>query len=181
MNGTERNEQRVVSIFGGYEPGPGEADFDVAGQVGGMLAELGYAVANGGYAGTMEASAGGARRAGGHTIGVVCNLWSREPNKHIVEVVRTKTYEERLRMLIDLGTGGYVALPGATGTLVELAMVWEYACKGFLTPVRPIVCMGAFWGPLVEMMTRARAKAGQFVHLLDDLHRLPEVFPPVAR
>lgn len=169
----------VVSIFGGYDPGPGEADFEVAGQVGRVLAELGYALANGGYAGTMEASAQGAMQAGGHTLGVVCDIWDRPPNEHIAEIVRTKTYEERLQTLIDLGTGGYVALPGATGTLVELAVVWEQACKGFVSPPRPIACMGAFWRPLVEMMTRARAKSGRFVRVLEDPEELREMFPPV--
>jgi predicted Rossmann-fold nucleotide-binding protein len=45
-----------------------------------------------------------------------------------------------------------VVLPGGTGTLLELAKVWELKNKGFLEERKPIILAGAFWEPLVELI-----------------------------
>ena len=146
---------KIVTVFGSNDALEGDGDYQAAMAVGRKLAELGWAIANGGYGGTMEASARGAKSAGGKTIGVICSLWSSRPNEYIDYVVNTASLSQRVEKLIELGTGGYVVLPGATGTLVELAYVWELMCKGLLNR-RPLVCMGGFWGPLIEMMAHQR-------------------------
>ena len=169
------DKKNVITVFGASNPESGSREYEQARAVGRVLAELGYAVANGGYGGTMEASARGAKEAGGRSIGVTCRLWSRQPNEFIDEVIATAEYAERLTKLIDLGRSGYVALPGATGTLVELAWVWEHACKGWWT--RPIALVGEFWRPLVEMMVAQRARSDQYVRLVSSAEELREVFP----
>jgi hypothetical protein len=165
----------VVAVFGGYHP-VGEFGMQTAETVGRTLGGLGYTVANGGYAGTMQATARGARSAGGHTIGVTCTVWSSPPNEHIREVIPTDSYLQRLTTLIEIGRAGYVALPGATGTLVELALVWEQAAKGMVAD-RPIVALGNFWQPLLDMMDAARAGIGQHIRLIERPEQLGEVFP----
>ncbi|MBS3821141.1 MAG: LOG family protein [Planctomycetes bacterium] len=171
----------VISVYGSGDPAPGSEAYATAREVGRVLAALGYAVANGGYGGTMEASARGAREVGGHTIGVPCRIWSSSPRREVLsEVHMTDSYEERLATLIALGSGGYVVLPGATGTLVELAWVWEQACKGFLDVARqPIACLGGFWQPLVDMMVSQRRRSVDAVHVVTDPGALAEVFPAV--
>jgi len=167
--------KNVISVFGASNPEPGGEAYAQARAVGRVLAELGYAIANGGYGGTMEASARGAKEAGGRTIGVTCRLWSRQPNEYIDEVIETAEYTERLSKLIELGQGGYVALPGATGTLVELAWVWEHACKGWWD--RPIAMVGEFWRPLVDMMVAQRRRSDQYVRLISSVEELRDFFP----
>ncbi|MCK4850323.1 MAG: hypothetical protein KAT11_03175, partial [Phycisphaerae bacterium] len=68
---------RIITVFGSYEPKTGSAEYEQAYQVGYELAKAGFVVANGGYAGTMEASAKGAKEAGGETIGVSCRAFAR--------------------------------------------------------------------------------------------------------
>ncbi|MBN1554618.1 MAG: LOG family protein [Phycisphaerae bacterium] len=165
----------VISVFGASNPEPDSAEYALARAVGRVLAELGYIVANGGYGGTMEASSRGAKEAGGHTIGVMCNVWASRPNEFIDEVIETSDYTKRLTTLIDLGRAGYVVLPGATGTLVELAWVWEHACKGWWT--RSIAMVGKFWKPLLKMMVAQRARSVQYVRLISTAAELREVFP----
>jgi predicted Rossmann-fold nucleotide-binding protein len=46
----------------------------------------------------------------------------------------------------------YIVLPGGTGTLLELAMVWELKNKRFLDQGRAIVLLGDFWQPLVDLI-----------------------------
>ncbi|MFP4052841.1 MAG: LOG family protein [Phycisphaerae bacterium] len=172
------SDRKIVTVFGSGNPLEGEEAYAVAREVGMQLAELGYGVANGGYGGTMEASARGAAEAGGHVVGVTCSVWSSQPNPYIDEVVRTGKLTERIDTLIRLGEGGYVVLPGATGTLAELAMVWEGMCKHML-PKRPLVCLG-FWRPLVEMMIAERPRSAEYVAVIDSPRQFGSYFPPVA-
>ena len=169
---------RVVAVFGAYDPLEDHEDYAFARRLGEALARRGYGVANGGYGGTMEASARGAREGGGFAIGVTCDLWPRPANAWIDRVEHTTSLQERLNRLVELGRAGYVVLQGATGTLLELALVWELMAKGFLQP-RPIVCIRPFWQPLVEMMTQQRPAAGRWVHLVDSPAEAAALFPPV--
>ena len=165
----------VITVFGANNAVEGDAAYQSAREVGRVLAELGYTVANGGYGGTMEASACGAKGAGGRTIGVTCKAWKSRPNAYIDREVKTADLFERLRTLIDLGTTGYVVLPGATGTLVELATVWELVGKGMIVD-RPIVCVGRFWQPLVEMIRAQRSGIEKHICLVDGPGDLPGHF-----
>ena len=169
---------RTVSVFGANEASEGQELYEQAHDVGAVLAGLGYTVANGGYGGTMEASAAGARGAGGATIGVTCSLWRSEPNRHIGSVIVTSSLSARLEKLLELGDAGYVVLAGATGTLVELATAWEMMCKGMLAR-RPLVCLGSFWLPVIELLAAQRGKCGELVAMVDSPRELEKYFPPV--
>jgi len=144
--------ENVVSIFGTSHAEPREPAFVVAERTGRALAEAGFVVANGGYGGTMLASAKGAAQAGGTVIGVTCAAFKRSvPNEYLTREVRTASLDERLRTLVNLGRA-YIVLPGGTGTLLELATVWELKNKKFLDPHTAIVLLGGFWEPLVDLI-----------------------------
>ena len=51
---------RTVTVFGSSLGEPGDTDYDTAVELGRLLAEAGYAVATGGYDGSMEAVSIGA-------------------------------------------------------------------------------------------------------------------------
>ncbi len=177
MPADARDNAPVVAVFGSYDPaGTGEGDGQ-AYDVGRRLAELGCAVANGGYGGTMAASARGAVEAGGHTIGVTCSVWGARANAYIREVVRTAGLAERIERLESLATAGFVVLPGGTGTLLELAWVWEGMAKGMLAR-RPVVCMGEFWAPVVAAVAAAGRGHEEFIHVAASPADLDRFFPP---
>jgi hypothetical protein len=146
---------KVVTIFGSSLPGEGSRAYAEARQLGKLLAEAGLAICNGGYKGLMEASARGAREAGGHTIGVTCEIWAGKANPWIVEEVRTKSFAERLMTLLERGDA-YVVLPGGTGTLAELALAWEMMNKGSLSKTlggsKPLLVMSPYWQPVVACL-----------------------------
>ena len=175
---SERNE-RIVSIFGSGEVGEGDQEFRLAFEAGHTLAELGYTIANGGYGGTMLASARGAAQViGAQVIGVTCSVWKSAPNDFITREVRTDSLSDRISKLIELGQCGYVCLSGSTGTLVELASVWEMTFKGLL-PRRPLVCVGNFWQPLIELMVSARPSSGELITVIESVDELAKFFPPL--
>jgi len=62
--------------------------------------------------------------------------------------VRKQSWEERLFELIRLADG-FVACRGGTGTLVELAVVWEMLNKSVVTG-KPFAVLGDFWQPILE-------------------------------
>ena len=155
-------EDNVIAVFGSNDAADGDEAFLRAHEVGKTIVRLGYQVANGGYGGTMEASSRGAKSLGGGTIGVTCSIWKSSPNPYIDREIKTASLSERLDTLIKAGTSGYVVLGGATGTLLELACVWEMMAKGLLAR-RPIVCMGDFWAPVLELMRHERPSSAEYV------------------
>jgi hypothetical protein len=137
----------IVTIFGSSRPLPASEEYRIAYETGRVLASAGFKVCNGGYGGTMEAAAVGAHEAGGHTIGVTAGIFDTKANKWIKEEIRTNTLVERLLKLIELGEA-YVILRGGTGTLLELAAVWEFVNKGMMK-TKPIIVVGTFWDPVI--------------------------------
>lgn len=146
---------KTITIFGSSLPHEGSAAYTEARGLGRLLAESGFTICNGGYGGLMEASARGAREAGGHTIGVTCVLWASRANRWIVEEIRTDSFLERLTTLIERGDA-YLVLPGGTGTLAELALVWEMMNKSALAKAvggrKPLLVMSPYWQPVIECL-----------------------------
>jgi hypothetical protein len=170
--------RRCVAVFGSSDPRPDSQAYAQALAVGRTLAELGYGVVNGGYGGVMEAASRGARDVGGSAIGVTCGVWRSPANDFLDEVVATANLPQRVSVLVDRADAGFVALPGATGTLSELAQVWERKCLGEM-PDRPLVCVGDFWRPVIELMAAARASTSRHIVQIDGPQQLGEHFPPV--
>jgi uncharacterized protein (TIGR00730 family) len=150
--------QLVITIFGSSKPRTGSPEYDQAFQLGRALVVKGFSVCNGGFAGTMEAAAHGAREAGGEAIGVTCDLIPRPANQWISREIRTPRLVDRISTLAELAAG-YVILPGGTGTLLELAYVLEMVNKGF-SEERPIVLLGTFWEPILEPLKEEMMQEG---------------------
>jgi len=139
----------IVTVFGSSRPREGSSDYEEARVLGRALAKHGFAVCSGGYAGVMEAVSRGAKEAGGKTYGVTAEFFkSAKLNRWIDVELRKTTWEERLFELIRMADG-FVACKGGTGTLVELAVVWEMLNKSVMTR-RPFAVLGHFWEPIVE-------------------------------
>jgi len=155
--------ERIIAIFGAGKPQPNDETYDLAYRTGKKLAENGYTIVNGGYNGTMIAAAKGAREAGGKVIGVTCSAFKRSnANEYTSEQITAASLDERLDTLIKLGEA-YIVLPGGTGTLLELAKVWELKNKGFLNAGKPIILVGDFWKPLVECVAAEDAGCLKYV------------------
>lgn len=180
MSDHHKQHPPIICIFGSYSPEAGEPLFEQAYAVGHALGRAGYVVANGGYDGTMLASAKGAKDAGGTTIGVTCDIFSgyrgkplranRYIDREIGHTDLLARIEEMMRM-----SAGYVFLEGGTGTLSELAVVWEYVAKGLISP-RPLFVVGDFWRPMIERVLSVRPKHGKHVYFV----RMPEEIVALA-
>jgi uncharacterized protein (TIGR00725 family) len=148
MSSASKLDERVITVFGSSRPVESDPDYAEARELGRHLAEQGFAVCSGGYGGVMEAVSRGAKQANGKTYGVTAEFFSCKANAFIDVEVRVKTWEERLFELIRLADG-FVACKGGTGTLVELAIVWEMLNKSVIAP-KPVAVLGNFWQPILD-------------------------------
>jgi hypothetical protein len=143
---------KIVSVFGSSAPQPGSLDFEQARMVGRLLAEAGFAVATGGYGGTMTAVSQGAAEAGGHVIGVASARIERYRGAGVNQWINeTHAYESLAERLLHLVTNnvGMIALPGGIGTISEMALAWSLLQVGEVEP-RPLALLGRIWRETME-------------------------------
>jgi uncharacterized protein (TIGR00725 family) len=140
--------ERIVTVFGSSRPRENHADYEEARLLGRALAKAGFAVCSGGYGGVMEAASRGAKENGGKTYGVTAEFFKPKANAWVDTEIRMKTWQERLFELVRVADG-FVACKGGTGTLVELAVVWEMLNKSVISG-KPMVVLGEFWSPILE-------------------------------
>jgi uncharacterized protein (TIGR00730 family) len=152
-------KQRIITVFGSSRPGEAEADYEEARLLGRALAKEGFAVCSGGYGGVMAGVSRGAKEAGGKSIGVTAEFFRKAKLNPWVDLeVRKKTWQSRLFELIRRGDG-FVACKGGTGTLVEVAVVWEMLNKSVMKP-KPFVALGDFWRPILERVREVESAHG---------------------
>lgn len=176
------NEQAsTIAVFGASRAEPDNEYFRLAEELGRALVQAGFQIANGGYGGAMLASARGAQQAGGRVYGVTCRAFKRgSANEFVTDEISTETLEERLATLIKLGQA-YVVLPGGTGTLLELADVWEHKNKRFADADKPIILVGDFWKPLVALMETADPPSRKAVAIADTVEEVIRLLKETLR
>lgn len=134
----------IVTVFGSSRAQPDDPEYEAARRLGRLLAERGWTICNGGNEGTMEASARGAKEAGGATIGVTIGLYrGARPNPWLDEEIAVESLFLRLEQLVTLGQA-FVVLRGAIGTLLEMCLIWNLSHLPQWSH-KPIVVVGTEW------------------------------------
>ena len=140
--------EKIVTVFGSSRPKAGDVEYEEARELGKLLAQRGFAICSGGFGGVMEGVSRGAKEGSGKTYGVTAEFFKRKANAWVDTEVRMETWDERLFELIRLADG-FAVCKGGTGTLVELAVVWEMLNKSVIAG-KPIVVVGDFWQPILD-------------------------------
>lgn len=149
---TFRDVRNCVTIFGSARFPENHKYYQLAFEMGKMLASNGYTVMTGGGPGIMEAAVRGAKTVRGRTVG--CNIWipeEQKPNNYLDKWLTFRYFFVRKVMLTKYSSG-FIALPGGLGTLDEL---FEMATLIQTKKIAhfPIVLMGVdFWTPLIDFM-----------------------------
>ena len=179
------SSRAVVTVFGSASVPPGSPLYDEGVRLGAGLAQSGFDVATGGYAGLMEAVSRGASESGAHVFGFTCDrleAWRAvRPNAWIHEQIRCSSLRERVVRLIEAGQA-LVALPGGVGTLSEIALSWSMLQTGELAP-RPMLLVGEAWRRTIdEFLDSAAAHVRpadvQWVTLVPDVDAALSALPP---
>lgn len=166
--GRMMNKKSVISVFGSNQPQPDQPEYQVVYDLGKRLAQAGYAVATGGYMGTMAAVSQGAAEAGGHVIGVTCSeieSWRPiRPNRWITREIQYATLLERLLHLVEKNDG-VIVLPGGIGTLAEVTLTWSQMQVGVM-PTRPFILLGDIWQRTMNAFIDPRYVAKSYQDLM---------------
>jgi uncharacterized protein (TIGR00725 family) len=109
---------RYVSVVGGTDTT--KEALALAEEVGRLLAQRGCVVVTGGRAGVAEAASRGAVLAGGTTVGILPGTSRVDANPYVTVAVPTGLGEAR-NALVVMDATAVIALPGAYGTLSEVA------------------------------------------------------------
>jgi len=141
-----------VTVFGSARFPESDRYYQLAREVGGRLASVGFTVMTGGGPGIMEAANRGAREAGGLSVG--CNIElpkEQEPNPYLDKFVDFRYFFVRKVMLVKYSCA-FVALPGGFGTLDEIFETLTLIQTGKIQDF-PLVLMGVdYWQPMMDFL-----------------------------
>lgn len=117
----ERTYRVVIGVMGASQCD--EPTYEMARQVGRLIAEHGAVLLCGGRGGVMEAAARGAKEAGGLTIGIMPGMNASEtpPNPYIDVAIFTGLRDGRNWVNV-CASDAIVAISGGYGTLSEIAL-----------------------------------------------------------
>ena len=111
-------ERIIVGVIGAGTAGP--EILEMAEEVGRLIAKHGFTLICGGMGGVMEASAKGAREAGGTTIGIL-----PQPDRHTanpyIDIPIATSFGEGRNIIIVRTADLLIAVGGEYGTLSEIA------------------------------------------------------------
>lgn len=138
----------VAAVFGSARIVEGEAEYAVAYRMGALLAEAGWTIMTGGYAGAMEAASRGAGEAGGHVVGVTVSAWTgrNSANRWVIDERPAPDLVARLGELMSADAA--IAVGGGIGTLAEVALAWNLRQKD-ARDAGPLILVGAPWARIV--------------------------------
>jgi hypothetical protein len=146
------NKRKTITVFGSSIPVYGETEYETAYRLGCLLAVSEFNVCSGGYAGIMEAVSKGVTENGGEAAGITLDYVSYRSNIFLTREIKCGTLMERIEKLVSMGDA-YIVLNGGTGTLLELAAVWEFMNKNII-PVKPIACHSPMWKEIGSVIDR---------------------------
>jgi len=164
---------KTITVFGSSKPVEADEQYKLAYELGSQLAKKGFDVCTGGFFGIMEAVSKGAVENGGEAIGVTVNIWGLDANKYLTNEIKCSSLFERVNKLIETGNG-YVILQGGTGTLLELATVWELSNKGIMDK-KPIACHSSMWEEITSVMNEQMKLEGRNADQVKSFNTVEEI------
>lgn len=165
-----------VTVFGSSRVTPDEDAYQQALRLGRLLAEAGYTVCTGGYAGVMEAISRGASEAGGTVVGITVEPWSSRlrPNAWLTRELAAAHLFERMSHLIS--SDAYIAMPGGPGTLGEVALTWNLFQTESI-PLRPLILVGEAWRRVIQCLQTGIRVEPRDLELLRFADTVDEIVP----
>ncbi len=143
---------KAVSIFGSSRIKPGNQYYQLTEKIAYLLAKEGYAIITGSGPGVMEAANKGARRAGGHSVGLNIQIPSEQkPNKYVDTLLDFRYFFVRKVMFVKYAKA-FVIMPGGYGTLDEFTEAINLIQTERI-PKFPVILFGReYWNGMLEWL-----------------------------
>jgi len=147
---------RAVCVYSASSSAIDQRYFDVAAELGALLAQRGLAlVYGGGNIGLMGAVANAVHRHGGRVIGVIPRFMVDKELAYRAadELVVVETMRER-KAVMEERADAFIALPGGWGTLEEILEI--LTLKQLQQHAKPVAFLNTdgFYDPLMQMFER---------------------------
>ncbi|MFC1674460.1 TIGR00730 family Rossman fold protein [Candidatus Omnitrophota bacterium] len=151
---------KAVSIFGSSRFKPGNKYYKLAEQTAYLLAKDGFAIITGSGPAIMEAANKGAKRAGGHSIGLNIQIpMEQEPNKYVGTLLDFRYFFVRKVMFVKYAKA-FVIMPGGYGTLDEF-MEAINLIQTERIPRFPVVLLGSkYWKGILDWFRNTLLEKG---------------------
>ena len=164
----------AVSVFGSARARPGNADYELAREMGRVLGKAGYPVITGGGPGCMEAANRGAKEVGGLSVGLNIELpMEQKSNPYLDKLLNFRYFFIRKVVFVKYAVA-FVCVPGGYGTLDEFLEALTLIQTDKIKPF-PIILVGRdHWQGLVDYFKSQLMRGGyissddcRFFHLVD--------------
>jgi uncharacterized protein (TIGR00730 family) len=178
----------AISVFGSARTAVDDPSYAWAEEIGGRLANAGFAVITGGGPGVMEAANKGACEAGGVSVGLGIELpFESGLNTYVDMGLNFRYFFARKTMFVKYSQG-FVVLPGGFGTFDELFEALTLVQTQKVTSF-PIVLVGtAYWAGLLDWLRNTVLADGRIspgdldaFRVTDDVEEVVEVMVEAQR
>jgi len=150
----------AVTVFGSARFDETHRYYQMAREVGELLARAGFTTMTGGGPGIMEAANRGAKQSGGRSIGCSIQLPHEQScNPYLDVIVEFHYFFVRKVMLVKYSYA-FIVLPGGFGTMDEIFETATLIQTGKMQDF-PIVIMGSdYWRPLIKLLEEKMVPEG---------------------
>jgi len=145
-----------ITVYLGANPGKDEKYKRGVWGLGTWIAAAGHRLIYGGSAvGLMGVLADAVLAGGGEVIGVEPGFFVRDALQHegITQLIVTETMQERKKIMLEMGDV-YIAFPGGTGTLEEIAEAISQTKLGLSDKKSILFNLDGYYDPLIAMIER---------------------------
>jgi len=151
---------KAVSIFGSSRINAGNKYYKLAEEIAYLLAKEGFAIITGSGSGIMEAGNKGAKRAGGHSVGLNIQIPSEQkPNKYVETLLDFRYFFVRKVMFVKYAKA-FVIMPGGYGTLDEFTEAINLIQTERISEF-PVVLFGSeYWKGMLDWLKDTVLKNG---------------------
>lgn len=151
---------KAVSIFGSSRISAGNKYYKLAEEIAYLLAKEGFAIITGSGSGIMEAGNKGAKRAGGHSVGLNIQIPSEQkPNKYVETLLDFRYFFVRKVMFVKYAKA-FVIMPGGYGTLDEFTEAINLIQTKRISEF-PVVLFGSeYWKGMLDWLKDTVLKNG---------------------
>jgi uncharacterized protein (TIGR00725 family) len=120
--------KKIIGVFGAGSVTAADEEFQLAVEVGRLLAQRGFVVLTGGLGGVMTAASKGAREAGGITVGIMPGNGRTSPANAYVDLAIYTGMGEARNVINVKSCNAAIAIGGEYGTLSEIALALKAGC-----------------------------------------------------
>jgi len=143
---------KAVSIFGSARTKQEAKDYKLGEEVAYHIAKAGFAIITGSGPGLMEAANKGAKRAGGHSVGLNIHIPSEQkPNKYVDTLLDFRYFFIRKVMFVKYAKA-FVILPGGYGTLDEFFEAINLIQTDRISKFPVILFNSKYWNGLLDWL-----------------------------